>query len=439
MMGQSPYPNLPPLRCATAGSVDDGKSTLIGRLLLDARALMTDQLDHIEQASARRGLARTDLALVTDGLRAEREQGITIDVAWRYFATPRRRFILADAPGHVQYTRNMVTACAGADAAIVLVDGRRQGAAGTPLAEQTRRHLFIARLLGVRSLVVLVNKLDAVDEPRRVFEKLTDDVERFLARLPPAARPSETHFVPISALAGDNVVEPSASMDWYRGPTVLSLLESLPAGDVDRRAPARLPIQWTVRPHREDLPDYRGYAGRLASGTLGVGDRVVALPSGRSSRVRGIETLSGEGSAAVAGESIIVQLDDELDLERGELLVRADEASPAVVTDWTADLAWLDDAPARTNGTYLVKHGTREVRATLSEVIGHYDVETGALTAPDASGLARHGLGKVRMRAFSPLAVDAFDTHATTGSFLLIDPASGDTLAGGMIRATHGG
>jgi len=406
------------LRVATAGSVDDGKSTLIGRLLLDSKALLSDQIEHVAEASRRRGLERTDLALVTDGLRAEREQGITIDVAWRYFATPRRRFVLADSPGHVQYTRNMVTACSGADAAVVLVDARKG------LLEQTRRHLFVARLLAVPHLVVAVNKMDAVGYAHEAFARVRDDVAWFLGE------ETKATFIPVSALAGDNVVEPSRAMPWYDGPTLLAHLEELETDDGEG-APARFTVQWIVRPQSAARPDYRGYAGRVASGTLRVGARVRLLPSDETTRIARIETPRGEADEARAGESIVVHLEGDHDVARGETIVVESEPAPRVTSEIVADVAWVHKTPGRPGATYLVKHRAREVRAVLESIDARYDVATGAAIA-GGDALDLNALGRVRLRTSEPLCVDAYAASRATGSLLVIDPATGETLAGAM-------
>ena len=413
------------LRCATAGSVDDGKSTLIGRLLLDTKALLSDQIAHVAEASRRRGLERADLALVTDGLRAEREQGITIDVAWRYFATPRRRFVLADSPGHVQYTRNTVTACSAADAAVVLVDARKG------LQEQTKRHSFVARLLGVPHLVLAVNKMDAVLWDLEAFARVRDDVALYLEALPRWLGPASTAFVPLSALTGDNVVEPSRSMPWYDGPTLLAHLEGLEARAERREAPARLPVQWIIRPQSAAHPDYRGYAGRLASGTLRVGAEVRLLPSGESSRVARIETARGEAEIAYAGESIVAHLADDLDVARGETIVTVGEPAPEVTSELSLHVAWVHKTPAKVGATVFVKHGSREVRAVLESIEARYDVTSGSEL--EGGDLGLNGLGRVRLRAAEPLCVDAYRDSRETGSVLLVDVATGDTLAGGMV------
>ncbi len=424
----APEPHLRALRCATAGSVDDGKSTLLGRLLLDAKAIMTDQLEHLDEASRRRGFARTDLALLTDGLRAEREQGITIDVAWRYFATPARRFVLADAPGHVQYTRNMVTAASRADVAIVLVDVRHG------LVEQTRRHLFVTRLLGVNSIAVVVNKMDQVGYAYDVFARVREDISTYLAALPlPGPAPSVAFF-PVSALVGDNVVDRSAATPWYDGPTLLSHLEGLDVEERGADAPARFAVQWVIRPQNETHPDYRGYAGRVLSGVLRRGDAIKAWPSGVASTISRLETFDGDVESVGHGAAITVHLADDLDVGRGDLLSVDGQPPPTLAREIEADLAWVHASQAKVGVPYLLKHGTREVRAVLAAIVHVYDVATGARAAPGAGGLAMNGIARVELRTAEAIPVDTFAERRQTGSFLLIDPASGATLAAGMVR-----
>ncbi len=424
-----PAPRRRALRCATAGSVDDGKSTLLGRLLLDAKAIMTDQLEHVEEASRRRGYARTDLALVTDGLRAEREQGITIDVAWRYFATPARRFVLADAPGHVQYTRNMVTAASRADVAIVLVDVRHG------LVEQTRRHLFVTRLLGVAAIAVVVNKMDHVGYAYDVFAKVREDISSYLAALPLPGPIPEVTFFPVSALVGDNVVERSSATPWYDGPTLLSYLEGLDVEERASRGPARFAVQWVIRPQNETHPDYRGYAGRVLSGALRKGDAVTVWPAGLHSTIVRLETFDGDLALAPAGTALTVHLAGDHDVGRGDLISVDGEAQPTLSREIEADLAWVHPSQANVGVPYLLKHGTREVRAVLGAIVHVYDVATGAHTSGASGGLTMNGIARVQLRTADPVPVDAFATRRETGSFLLLDPASGATLAAGMVRS----
>ncbi|AKU93462.1 Sulfate adenylyltransferase subunit 1 [Labilithrix luteola] len=416
-----------PLRCATAGSVDDGKSTLLGRLLFDAKALMTDQLAHVEEASRRRGFARTDLALVTDGLRAEREQGITIDVAWRYFATPRRRFVLADAPGHVEYTRNMVTAASSADLALVLVDAR------SGLLEQTRRHLFVTRLLGVSNVAIAINKMDLVGYDHAVFAKVRDDVANFWDGLPVPHANARLQFFPISALLGDNVVDRSTAMPWYDGQPLLAHLESVPAEAEREDAPPRFSVQWIVRPQDDARHDYRGYAGRVGSGVLRKGDRIRVLPAGTESAIQSIETYDGEIEEARAGTSCVVHLADDVSVSRGDLLAPVERA-PVTTESFTADLAWLHSSPPRPREVFVLKSGAREVRATVDTVLSHYDVTTGAAVPTDAAP-SLNTLVHARIRTYEPLVVDPYQDVRPTGSFLLIDSSTASTRAAGMVRS----
>jgi bifunctional enzyme CysN/CysC len=389
------------LRVATAGSVDDGKSTLIGRLLHDAKALMADEL----------GTA-ADLARLTDGLRAEREQGITIDVAYRHFATPRRRFVLHDCPGHAQYTRNMATGASTADLALVLVDARRG------MTEQSRRHLAIASLLGVPGVTVLVNKMDLVGYAEERFDAVVRDVIDWSSRLGLHG----VAFIPVSALHGDNVVDRSAAMPWYEGPSLLSHLEAAPAGNGLADGPARLPVQYVIR-----AGGRRWYAGRLAAGTLEIGDEVVVLPSGTRSRIAAFE--DGR-EMEVAPRSIAVALTDELDVGRGDLLARPREA-PEPVRELAATVCWLGDTPARIGARYLLKHTTRTVPARLDAIDHRLDVTT--LAHEPAAELELNALGRVRLRLGSPLVPDPYAEIRATGAFILVDDATNDTVGAGMI------
>jgi sulfate adenylyltransferase subunit 1 len=409
------------LRFATAGSVDDGKSTLVGRLLHDSKSVLSDQLAAVEAASARRGAAAPDLALLTDGLRAEREQGITIDVAYRYFATPRRRFILADTPGHVQYTRNMVTGASTAELAVVLVDARNG------VVEQTRRHAAVAALLRVPHVVLAVNKMDLVDWAEPVFAAIAEEFTGYAASL---GVPDVT-AIPISALTGDNVVTPSAHMDWYGGPTVLEHLETVsvaadPVGD-----PARFPVQYVIRPQTPEHPDYRGYAGRIASGVLRVGDRVSVLPSGATSTITGIDALGESVAAAWAPQSVTVLLADDLDVSRGDLIAPADQA-PKAGQDITATVCHLHERPLKAGDRVLLKHGTRTVKAIVKHLPYRIDLSAGLAHDPEPARLAVNDIGGVVLRTAQPLPVDDYADSRLTGSFLLIDPADGATLTAGM-------
>jgi len=401
------------LRLATAGSVDDGKSTLIGRLLHDAKAILADQYDDLHGRDG-----ELDLSRLTDGLRAEREQGITIDVAYRYFATPARRFILADTPGHVQYTRNMVTGASTADVAIVLLDAR----AG--VLEQTKRHAFIASLLGIPHLVVAVNKMDLVDYSEERFDEIVRDFSAFRAQL---AAPDVRYF-PISALAGDNVVEPSEHMPWYEGPTLLGHLETIDPADDRNLVDLRFPVQLVIR---ADGNDYRGYAGPVASGIVRPGDRVRVLPAGTETTVAAVETLDGPLTEAFPPQSVTVRLADDVDASRGDVLVAATEEAGAR-RELQADLCWFADRPLRPGGRYLLKHLTQTVDAIVDAIVDTVDVHTLERAAPPPE-LALNDIGRVRLRTRRPLVADPYVRNRATGAFILIDPTTNDTVAGGMV------
>ncbi|MFJ8042644.1 sulfate adenylyltransferase subunit 1 [Kitasatospora sp. NPDC096147] len=407
------------LRFATAGSVDDGKSTLVGRLLHDSKSVLADQLEAVEHASRNRGQDTPDLALLTDGLRAEREQGITIDVAYRYFATARRRFILADTPGHVQYTRNMVTGASTAELAVVLVDARNG------VVEQTRRHAAVAALLRVPHVVLAVNKMDLVEYDEPVFAAIAAEFTAYAASLGVA----DVVAIPISALAGDNVVEPSAHMDWYGGPTLLEHLENVPVGTDPSEEPARFPVQYVIRPQTAEHPDYRGYAGQLASGVLRVGDTVTVLPAGRTTTVSGIDALGTETDIAWAPQSVTVRLADDIDISRGDLI--AGGAAPVPTKDVEATVCHLNERPLTVGAKVLLKHTTRTVRALVKEISYRIDIDT-LEQRSGASGLEVNEIGHVVLRTAEPLALDPYSANRHTGSFLLIDPADGTTLTAGM-------
>jgi sulfate adenylyltransferase subunit 1 len=408
------------LRFATAGSVDDGKSTLVGRLLHDSKSILADQLEAVEHASRSRGAEGPDLALLTDGLRAEREQGITIDVAYRYFATARRRFILADTPGHVQYTRNMVTGASTAELAIILVDARNG------VVEQTRRHAAVAALLRVPHVVLAVNKMDLADYDESVFTAIADEFTAYAASL----GVPEVTAVPISALVGDNVVTPSEHMDWYGGPTVLEHLETVEVSHDLAAGPARFPVQYVIRPQTAEHPDYRGYAGQIASGTFRVGDRVAVLPSGRTSAVTAIDVLGQSVQTARAPQSVTLRLADDLDISRGDLIAPADGA-PATGQDVTATVCHLHDTPLRVGQRVLIKHTTRTVKAIVKEIPSRLTLDD-LSHHPDPGELAANDIGRVRIRTAEPLPLDPYALSRRTGSFLLIDPADGSTLTAGM-------
>ncbi|KAB8167806.1 sulfate adenylyltransferase [Streptomyces sp. 3MP-14] len=408
------------LRFATAGSVDDGKSTLVGRLLHDSKSVLSDQLAAVELASRNRGQSAPDLALLTDGLRAEREQGITIDVAYRYFATPRRRFILADTPGHVQYTRNMVTGASTAELAIILVDARNG------VVEQTRRHAAVAALLRVPQVVLAVNKMDLVGYAEPVFAEIAAEFTRYAASLGIA----EVTPIPISALAGDNVVAPSATMDWYGGPTVLEHLETVPVAHDPSAEPARFPVQYVIRPQSAEHPDFRGYAGQIASGVLRVGDRVTVQPSGRTSEITSIDALGQSVDVAWAPQSVTITLADDLDISRGDLIAPTESVAPAS-QDLTATVCHLHDRPLTPGARVLLKHTTRTVKAIVKEIPSRLTLDD-LSQHPEPGRLEANDIGRVVVRTAEPLALDDYAVSRTTGSFLLIDPADGATLTAGM-------
>jgi sulfate adenylyltransferase large subunit len=415
------------LRLTTAGAVDDGKSTLIGRLLFDTKQVFEDQLEHVEEASERRGGAGTlDLALLTDGLRAEREQGITIDVAYRYFATPARRFIIADCPGHQQYTRNMVTGASTADLAIVLVDARRG------VTEQSKRHAFISALLGIPHMVVAINKMDLVEHAQERFAELVDEFEGFAQGL---SGGEDITYIPISALNGDNVVDRSQQMDWYQGPTLLELLETVEvAYDHPYDRPARFPVQWVIRPAGGSSgEDYRGYAGQLASGALRRGEEVAVLPGGGRTRIAAIDTYDGELEEATAPMSLTLRLEDELDVSRGELICRPEEAA-TVARELEADVCWMTEQPLRPGGRYLLKHTSRFATAIVQRIEDLVDVHTLERSAPPEE-LKLNDIGRVHLRTSVPLAFDPYTSNRRTGSFILIDESSNETVGAGLIAA----
>ncbi|MGW6985289.1 sulfate adenylyltransferase subunit 1 [Streptomyces sp. NPDC054932] len=413
-------PAIDTLRLATAGSVDDGKSTLVGRLLHDSKSVLTDQLEAVEAVSAQRGQDTPDLALLTDGLRAEREQGITIDVAYRYFATARRRFILADTPGHVQYTRNMVTGASTAELAIILVDARNG------VVEQTRRHAAVAALLRVPQVVLAVNKMDLVGYDEAAYAAIADEFAAYAVSL---GIPAVT-AIPISALLGDNVVDPSAHMDWYVGPTVLEHLETVPVGRATAEAPARFPVQYVIRPQTAEHPDYRGYAGQLVAGTLSVGEQVTVLPSGLISTIRGIDVLGERADAARAPQSVTLLLEDDVDISRGDLIAPSASA-PATTRDVEATVCHVADRPLTVGARVLLKHTTRTVQAVVRDIESRLTLDD-LSRQPDPGQLVANDIGRVLLRTAEPLALDPYSASRLTGSFLLIEPSDGTTLAAGM-------
>ncbi|HEX4905236.1 MAG TPA: sulfate adenylyltransferase subunit CysN [Acidimicrobiales bacterium] len=409
------------LRFATAGSVDDGKSTLIGRLLYDSKAIFEDQLESVERASIQRG-EETNLALLTDGLRAEREQGITIDVAYRYFATPKRKFIIADTPGHVQYTRNMVTGASTADLALVLIDARNG------IVEQSRRHAFLASLLRVPHIVVCVNKMDLVAYDEAVFESIKAEFRQFATKLD---IPDLT-FIPISALNGDNVVNRSMNMDWYQGASLLHHLEEVHIASDRNLIDVRFPVQYVIRPRNDEFHDYRGYAGQIAGGVMKAGDEVVVLPSGFTSRIESIDTADGPIDEAFPPTSVTIRLTDDLDVSRGDMICRPHN-QPRVTQDVDAMVCWLSETPMKPKGKYFIKHTTREARALLTDLQYRLDVNT-LHRDESADVLSLNEIGRVTLRTTAPLFVDEYRRNRTTGSFILVDEATFATVAAGMIH-----
>ena len=408
------------LRIATAGSVDDGKSTLIGRLLHDSKSIFEDQLEHVVKTSERRGDGYVNLALLTDGLRAEREQGITIDVAYRYFATPRRKFIIADTPGHEQYTRNMVTGASTADLSIVLVDARKG------VSEQTRRHAYIASLLRIPHLVVCVNKMDLVSYDEEVFYEILEEMTDWAARL---SIPDIT-FIPISALNGDNVVERSDAMQWYGAAPLLWHLEHVVIAPDRNLADLRFPVQWVIRPMSEAHHDYRAYAGQIAGGVLWPGQEVVVLPGGQRTTIAAIDTHGGELAAAFPTMSVALRLADELDVSRGDMIVEAAD-QPTVSRELEAHVCWMSERPLAPGGRYAIKHTTRSARAIVDSIEHRVDVNT--LDHQPADRLGLNEIGRVRLRISAPLVVDPYARNRATGSFILIDESTNDTVGAGMI------
>ena len=409
------------VRFATAGSVDDGKSTLIGRLLYDTKSIFEDQLEHVERTSLQRGDGYVNLALLMDGLRAEREQGITIDVAYRYFQTPRRKFIIADTPGHPQYTRNMVTGASTADLALILVDARNG------VVEQSRRHAFIASLLRIPHLVLCVNKMDLVDFDEEVFERICSDFSGWAAKLDV----TDVTFIPISALHGDNVVERSELMPWYEGPPLLYHLEHVHVASDRNLVDARFPVQWVIRPMSDEYHDYRGYAGEVASGVFRAGDEVVVLPSGLETRIAGIDTYDGPLEEAFPPLSVTVRLEDDLDVSRGDMICRLHNR-PIETRELEAMVCWMSERPLLPSGRYRIKHTTRTVLAKADELRYRIDVNT-LHRHEDVTTLSLNEIGRLRLRLSSPLFLDEYRRNRTTGSFILIDESTNDTVGAGMV------
>lgn len=416
------YLDMDLLRFTTAGSVDDGKSTLIGRLLYDSKNTFEDQMEAVEHSSKSRGDENVNLALLTDGLKAEREQGITIDVAYRYFATPKRKFIIADTPGHIQYTRNMVTGASTANLAIILVDARKG------VIEQTSRHSFIASLLRIQHIVVCVNKMDLVDYSQEVYEKIISDYKDFASRLDNVV---DITFIPISALNGDNVVDKSENMDWYQGSSLLYHLETVYIGNQENHVEARFPVQWVIRPQSDKWHDFRGYAGRVAGGVFKPGDDVTVQPSGFSTKIKAIHSDENEIAEAFAPLSVAITLEDEIDISRGDMIVKSNNP-PQVGQDIEAMICWFSDKPMQPRGKYIIRHTSREAKAIIKKV--NYKVDINTLhKAEDDLEFRLNDIGRISLRTSAPLIYDAYKRNRTTGSFILIDAMTNETVAAGMI------
>ena len=416
------YLNMELLRFTTAGSVDDGKSTLIGRLLYDSKSIFEDQVAQIEATSTKRGLDHVDLSLFTDGLKDEREQGITIDVAYRYFATPKRKFIIADTPGHVQYTRNMVTGASTANLALILVDARKG------VIEQTKRHTFIASLLQIPHVFVCINKMDLVDYNQEVYDKVVKEYSDFAAKLDV----KDVRFIPMSALHGDNVVTRSENMGWYEGGTLLHNLETVHISSDHNLRDCRFPVQTVIRPHSDEYHDFRGYAGRVAGGVFKKGDSVVALPSGLESKIAAIHTMTGELEEAFPPQSVTITLEDDIDISRGDVLVRS-ENRPEGKQDLDVMLCWLNANPPRPRAKYVIKHTTAEARAMITDIQYKMDINTLHRMEEDKA-IKMNDIARVKIRSTKPLFVDDYNVNRVTGSIILVDEATNETVAAGMIR-----
>jgi len=416
------YLNMELLRFTTAGSVDDGKSTLIGRLLYDSKSIFEDQVTQIERASTKKGLDHVDLSLFTDGLKDEREQGITIDVAYRYFATPKRKFIIADTPGHVQYTRNMVTGASTANLALILVDARKG------VIEQTKRHTFISSLLQIPHVFVCINKMDLVDYSQEAYDKVVKEYTDFAAKL----NVQDVRFIPMSALHGDNVVTRSEQMSWYEGGTLLHNLETVHISADYNLRDCRFPVQTVIRPHSDQYHDFRGYAGRVAGGIFKKGDNVVALPSGLESKISGIHTLTGELEEAFPPMSVTITLEDDIDISRGDMLVRS-ENRPEAQQDLNVMLCWLNATPPRPRAKYVLKQTTADARAMITEIQYKMDINTLHRLEEDKD-IKMNDIARVKIRSTKPLFADEYNQNRVTGSLILVDEATNETVAAGMIR-----
>lgn len=415
------YLNMELLRFTTAGSVDDGKSTLIGRLLYDSKSIFEDQMDAIEAVSERKGEEHVNLALLTDGLRAEREQGITIDVAYRYFATPKRKFIIADTPGHIQYTRNMVTGASTANLAIILVDARNG------VIEQTKRHAFIASLLQIPHVVVCVNKMDLVKYGEEAYEKVRSDFEDFSAKM----AIKDVRFVPISALMGDNVVERSTNMDWYDGPTLMHILENVHIGSDQNHIDPRFPVQYVVRPMTTEYHDYRGYAGRVAGGMFRKGEEVAVLPSGFTSKIKSIDTMNGPIDEAFPPMSVTITLEDDIDISRGDMIVKVNN-QPKQEQEFDVMVCWLNEKPMQLGGKYALKHTSRDARCIIKDVKYKMNINT-LQKLEDDNAIGLNDIGRITVRTTVPMFIDGYRKNRNTGSLILVDEATNNTVGACMV------
>jgi sulfate adenylyltransferase subunit 1 len=415
------YLNMDLLRFTTAGSVDDGKSTLIGRLLYDSKSIFEDQMEAIEKASEQKGEETVNLALLTDGLRAEREQGITIDVAYRYFATPKRKFIIADTPGHIQYTRNMVTGASTANLAIILVDARNG------IVEQTRRHSFIASLLGIPHIIYCINKMDLVDYKKEAYNNIKEDLKVFSSKL----TTKDVRFIPISALKGDNVVNRSSNMDWFEGSTLLHTLENIHIASDRNHIDCRFPVQYVIRPQKDEFHDYRGYAGRINGGVFKKGDEIMVLPSGFSSTIKSIDTFNGPISEAFAPQSITMTLEDDIDISRGDMIVRKNN-SPEPKQDIDLMICWLSDTPLQLRGKYAIKHTSKDARCMIKNILYKVDINTLHRNEEDKK-ISSNDIARISIRTTAPLFIDSYNSNRNTGSVILIDEATNNTVGAGMI------
>lgn len=415
-------PEIGLLRFTTAGSVDDGKSTLIGRLLYDSKSIFEDQLDSITETSKRKGNEDVDLSLLTDGLRAEREQGITIDVAYRYFSTPNRKFIIADTPGHIQYTRNMVTGASTADVAVILIDARNG------VIEQSIRHTYIAALLNMKHIIFCVNKMDLVDFSQDKFEEIKKDVEKLAKKLDA----HNTHIIPISAKFGDNVVEKTDNLNWFEGDTLLHLLETVRVADDYNSKVSRFPVQYVIRPQSDEYHDFRGYAGRLSAGKIFVGDEVTVLPSMLTTKIKSIENFGQKLDAVKSGQSVTLCLENEIDISRGDMIVPSSNL-PKVAKEFRAMICWFNEKPLQIKGKYILRHSTNEVKCMLPSLNSKTNINTLEEDYEDKN-VRMNDIANVSIKTASPIFIDDYKENSVSGSFILVDEATNETIAAGMIR-----